>query len=607
MGARAYSLTILLSLSSCALVLLVGAAFFALNWYSARVNLEKSLGLLATTRMAQMERDIRYAVTGIEHQAAYAARGYLDGSLVIDTQEELDAYGFGMTSATSYLQRLSIVAFGGRVFEISQDEDATAHKTEAAAVRTRSFYTWESREYSQALKILQQGETPFWQGPDLSLPPERRFIRYYYPINSGAKPGHLLIFWLSIGRMSALMQDLSTPDMLVFLLDKNNQLMAAGLPEHSKASGGEDPLLLHLHEVLQKGERDAHYSQMLDAPYSADVVNYNDRDFILILGGVQSYVKDLHVKVAWTVPLDQLSEGRESLIRTGLTALALLLLALVAAAVVAIRLSAPVRRAALAVTRVGELDIREVRPLDRSSIQEMNQLTHAFNRMLGGLKAFSRYVPVALVTRLLRENRVAAASEERVLAVMFTDIVGFTSLSEQMNAQETALFINEHLELIGAEVSKRNGTIDKFIGDALMAFWGAPEAMQRPAVPAADAALAIRAKIKADNTARLTQGLKPVRVRIGLHVGPLVVGDIGTSERINYTVIGDTVNTAARLESMGKELLGDAEVCILISGELRDMIGARYQCTRLGHFPLKGKSGETLIYSLDSKRSKSKS
>jgi class 3 adenylate cyclase len=185
-----------------------------------------------------------------------------------------------------------------------------------------------------------------------------------------------------------------------------------------------------------------------------------------------------------------------------------------------------------------------------------------------------RYVPRTLVMRLVKEGRVGFGSEERVLAIMFTDIASFTSMCETMSAGEVAAFINQHLSLVSACVEQAGGTIDKFIGDAVMAFWGAPGRVENPAASACRAAVAIQHALAADNKRRAAEGLAPVRIRIGIHMGPVVVGDIGAPNRINYTIVGDTVNAAQRLESLGKTVDPNAEAITLVSPK------SLHQCRR---------------------------
>ena len=246
-------------------------------------------------------------------------------------------------------------------------------------------------------------------------------------------------------------------------------------------------------------------------------------------------------------------------------ALVMLGASLVAAALMARTISGPIRRAARGAAAIGTLDFDKVAPLEHSRFREINDLAHSFNAMLDGLRAFGRYVPRTLVTRLVKEGRVGAGTEERELAIMFTDIVGFTAACEKLTAREVAEYINHHLALVAACVEQEGGTIDKFIGDAVMAFWGAPGRVENPAASACRAAVAIQLEIAAENQRRTAAGLEPVRIRIGIHMGTVVVGDIGAPNRINYTIVGDAVNATQRLESLGKSIDPDAELITLVS------------------------------------------
>lgn len=279
-------------------------------------------------------------------------------------------------------------------------------------------------------------------------------------------------------------------------------------------------------------------------------------------------------------------------------ALALLALSLIVAAIMAEAISRPIRRAASGATMIGNLDFDEVVPLAGSFFREINSLARSFNAMLDALRAFGRYVPRTLVMRLVKEGRVGAGTEERVLAIMFTDIVSFTSACETMSATEVAGFINQHLSLVAACIEQEGGTIDKFIGDAVMAFWGAPGRIENPAASACRAAVAVQGALAADNEHRIAAGLPPVRIRIGIHMGPVVVGDIGTPSRINYTIVGDAVNATQRLESLGKTVDPDAEAVVLVSAEIFAAAANGFQFVERGAHFVKGKQEQLKVFQL---------
>jgi adenylate cyclase len=186
--------------------------------------------------------------------------------------------------------------------------------------------------------------------------------------------------------------------------------------------------------------------------------------------------------------------------------------------------------------------------------------------MVAGLRSFALYVPRRLVLGLIQRGDVTRLDvETREVTVMFTDIVGFSGRAEGLSGAEVARFLNHHFALLTARIEAEGGTVDKFIGDAVMAFWGAPEEQPDHAARAARAALAIAEDLRRDNAGRPD----PVRVRIGLHSGPAVVGNIGAATRMNYTLVGETVNAAARLQELGKRIAPGAEAVVLVSAATR--------------------------------------
>ena len=273
--------------------------------------------------------------------------------------------------------------------------------------------------------------------------------------------------------------------------------------------------------------------------------------------------------------------------------------ALVVAYAFARYLSAPLRRLALAANHIRDLSFDRVQQLPSSLFAELTDTARAFNSMVVGLRWFETYVPRNLVLRLVRQGDSSVhISVAREATVIFTDIHAFTRQSEAMSAPETAAFLNQHFAMLSRCIEAEGGTIDKFIGDAVMAFWGAPEAQPDHAQRACQAALAIRAALAADNAERRAAGGEPIRVRIGLHTGDVIVGNIGAPGRINYSIVGDTVNIANRLEQLGKEIGGAAEVTILASGTTVRAAGDAVSARAVGAQRIRGRAGEIEVFEL---------
>ncbi|MBI3197093.1 MAG: hypothetical protein HYZ40_06225 [Rhodospirillales bacterium] len=238
----------------------------------------------------------------------------------------------------------------------------------------------------------------------------------------------------------------------------------------------------------------------------------------------------------------------------------------------------------------------------RSRLREIDDAGQSLDKARGALKWFGAYVPHRLVFRLMELGESAVASRRRDVTVMFTDIVGFTPQAEELPEQETADMLNHHFALLGACIDADQGVIDKYIGDCVMAVWGGLFRMEDHADHAVHAALEMARVIREDNVQRVAAGQTPVRLRVGVHSGPVVVGNIGAPGRVNYTVVGDTVNVAQRFEQLGKEFMREGEdVIVLVSG---DTIAAMKHPEVLGELPkpelrhVKGREEPEQVYRL---------
>lgn len=334
------------------------------------------------------------------------------------------------------------------------------------------------------------------------------------------------------------------------------------------------------------------------ADVNVDTVWLGSREYIVLYRWIDRYGNE-----PWALgahfPVEIVGEEFRRIRSSIAAGIAVLVLSLVAAIVLGRAIAAPIKRLAAGAMRIGSLDLDRVDALPPSAIRELNDEARAFNTMLAGLRSFETYVPKTLVRRLIAKGEHQdVRSVTRDLTVMFTDIVGFTTQSEALPAEETAAFLNAHFDLLGRCVEAEAGTIDKYIGDALMAFWSAPDKQRDHAERACRAALAIAAAVDADNRSREAQGLSPIHIRIGVHSGPGVVGNIGATGRINYTAVGDTVNSAQRIEALGKQVDEEAEVVILISDATRERIGGSFPVTTAGAFRVPGKEQPLEVFRL---------
>lgn len=206
---------------------------------------------------------------------------------------------------------------------------------------------------------------------------------------------------------------------------------------------------------------------------------------------------------------------------------------------------------------------------------------------------FSQYVPEEVVARLVeRPELLKLGGEARELTLMFTDLANFTTLSERLTAEATVEVLTEYFNAMTPIIHRHGGTVDKFIGDAVMAFWGAPLDDAQHAEHAVRAAIEMQAAMEALVGRLLARGLPAIGMRIGLHTGRVVVGNIGSQARLSYTVIGDAVNLAARLEGANKAF-GTA---ILLSEATASRLPKELGLRHLDTVIVKGKSAAVKVY-----------
>lgn len=279
---------------------------------------------------------------------------------------------------------------------------------------------------------------------------------------------------------------------------------------------------------------------------------HEGRTYVMAIGRVpEPYGVDEYVAVL--APFDEIVAPILEANRQGLL-LSLILLAISVPFVVLVsrQIARPLVGLQNQAERIGRLELDRDRSTD-SYIREIHNLSTAMDGMTNALRTFERYVPKALVEKIvISRTPVELGGESRRLTVLFTDIADFTTLAEYMEPGELMRLTSRYFEVLSGVLLKHGATIDKFIGDAVMAFWNAPGDDPDHARNACMAVIEARAAVDAFNAANLEQGLPVMQTRFGLHTGETVVGNLGSSDRMNYTAIGAMVNLASRVEGMNK-------------------------------------------------------
>lgn len=304
-------------------------------------------------------------------------------------------------------------------------------------------------------------------------------------------------------------------------------------------------------------------------------------------------------KIAAVVPAAEVTGPTQKIIYRGVLiavviTLACLLLVYIASGLITKPVSMIAKEAGL----IRDLHLDKVVGV-KSELKEIKMLNDAFTAMINGLASFKRYVPADLVRQLIATGQEAKLGGENAhLAIMFTDVVGFTTISESLPAEDLMLQLSDYLDRLTQIIKNEDGTVDKYIGDCIMAFWGAPRQIDDPAYYACRAAIQCQAAVVDMNRKWLAESKPPMPTCIGIHMGETIVGNVGSRERMNYSIFGDNVNLASRLEGVNR-FYGTS---VIISHDVYQEVSDRFICRPLDIVAVKGKTKSIKIYELISEK-----
>jgi len=223
---------------------------------------------------------------------------------------------------------------------------------------------------------------------------------------------------------------------------------------------------------------------------------------------------------------------------------------------------------------------------------EVTELASAFDNMTEGLKErdkvknlFNKFHGSSVTDDLMKGDLSLGGSSKDVV-IFFSDIRGFTAFSEKRPPEEVVEMLNEYFGVMVGIINKNHGVVDKFIGDAIMAVWGAPKSSEKDAHHAVTACLEMRKALEELNVKKLARNQPAINIGMGLHSGLAISGTIGSNERMEYTVIGNTVNTGSRIEASTKAFGAD----LLISDTVLERVGEDFKTEYVGAAEVKGRS-----------------
>ena len=578
------------------IVVAVGVVFW-IQWTTAQRNTRELVGQQVNLIAEKILQDLNSQLAPAVHLLDFIAR-----NIEANDFEPKDIERLGALLVTS-------MAAAPQVFSVSFIDlnygSVSARRQRDGSVTVVRIEREPDDILAAEIRDSLKSERPFWGNVVFS--DGVTVVNRRHPVRQGGQTIGLLASTVSITRISELIDEFgkSVGGTGYVLYGKDRVLAHRTLKTVHKAQSGlqplvslgeiDDPVLRALANIIGAPED---VPQAFVGGFERRTIEVGGEGFVSFFRWIDLYGTTPWGIGAWLSTAD-VDVAQRRLLVAGYVGLVVLLISLAAAVVVGNSIARPIRNITASATKIGDFDLDDIDDLPPSRIKELAEQATAFNTMLAGLRSFETYVPRSLVTRLIREGGgKTIESQDKELTVMFTDIVGFTSISEGQPAGDVAELVNHHFAILGGCVEAEGGTIDKYIGDALMAFWGAPVDQEDTASRACRAATAMKDAVESDNRCRDQMGKTPTRIRIGIHTGPVLVGNIGAPGRVNYTIIGDTVNTCQRIEALGKQFDTGDHATILISDAVVKKLPAGFDTERVGEFELKGKEEQIKVHRL---------
>ena len=313
---------------------------------------------------------------------------------------------------------------------------------------------------------------------------------------------------------------------------------------------------------------------------------------------------DLSMNIGMVIPDEDIMGSVYKNNRTVLMfSMIVILIAIVISIVISSLISKPMKTLSDEMNNIRNLAIEEDDEEIDSGIQEIDTMVYSFQGMKQGLINFKKYVPADLVSLLIQNNQDAEIGGKRqTLTLLFSDIENFTGITEQTDPEEMINRLYVYFSLLAHTITDNKGTIDKYIGDSIMAFWGAPVDIDVKVHAKLACQSALTCQMQGFNLSNswIREGKQKFRTRFGIHTGEVVVGNMGSDERINYTVLGDNVNLASRLEGLNKYYGTE----IIISGATHSLVKDDFEFRILDKITVKGKTQPIFIYELLAEKDK---
>jgi class 3 adenylate cyclase len=579
---RAYAAVSLIPLAVGLMMAIALLPVMLIGYLGARDNTGRLLTQNRDALIDGLEQQLRITLDGAAAQMAAVAKQIEERAIDPDDRE-----GFGQYMAGIVQGNLSMASVGW------MERDGPIRRWTRESIQEESNARELITDADGLWARAEAGRAAHWNNPVISRLVGEAVIPRVHPVMRNGQLKGVLIVVLTSESVTPVFDRMEagiTPFVLVgrdrVLIHRNLRMGSSGmdgrLPRLEEVG---DPALAVMWRDPRRpaqdvpGRSQVHWSWLGDG-YAAQVFGYRT---------MTGYGDD-----PWLVGFHQssLATFRERWVIQALLwgSLALFLVAVGASYLLAGRVVRPAGEIATAARALEQLDFDAAqRPnAERSRIAEVRDIAQALARTAVALRRFETYMPRTLVRRLIAMDTAATEASDREVTVLFMDLANYSGFSDGRSAREVSAFLNEIFGRIGPIIESGGGTIDKYTGDGLMAVWGVPVADPDHVRAAFRTALMILDRLTPAIAADLARDPTSCRMRLGLHTGRVLAGDLGFKGRIDYTIVGRTVNIAQRCQAALKGRMGDAPVGLAITESVR----AALDLPREGLAPLEPVRGE---------------
>lgn len=496
---------------------------------------------------------------------------------LIEGDEHFYGIYFGLQDNGTFYQNIAlpedVVTFGPNSTEVPENVRRVTRiidSTDDGPKTERYFWVTDAGQSVQFAEVpldFDPRKRPWYEG---ALQNDGLFVAQLYRFESTGRPGVTFAKRIldetgavigvagadiTMSSLSKILEGIRIGDEgLVFMVDQNDQIISY---TGTRASGDGTRFATSDPEgqiAIEGGVIAAAMSHWVKdrQPFFRFSVENNDQIHIGSVAAIPEMFGTQPI-LGFAVPADEFVGAiKQTTAKVLKISAAVLALAVLITVLVARLLSKSLRLVTEEARRISEFDLADNLNL-HSSIEEVSELNHAMSSMKAGLSSFGAYVSKDLVRSIIATGeKVTVGGLSREVTIMFSDLQGFTAGTENLEPEALMPALSEYFAAMETQITAHSGTVDKYIGDAIMALWNAPQADDKHCEHACRAVLACLQAEDKFNAIKTSSPLVPLHTRFGLHCGTVIVGNVGSLSRMQYTALGSAVNLASRVEGLGK-------------------------------------------------------